>query len=92
MNKAYEPDDPAILVGAAVPDGDLDTMAAAIVEEFVRMGADDALLWRIFRSPTYRLTHAILCTRGEGYVQNVIEQARARWGYVRFTHERGHHG
>lgn len=92
MNKAYEPDDPSVLVGTAVPEGDVDAMAHALVEEFVRVGTDDETLWRIFRSPTYRLTHAILCTRGEGYVQDVIERARARWGYPRFTHERGHHG
>lgn len=92
MTKPYEPDDPSILVGAVVPDGDLDTMAMAIVEEYVRLGVDDALLWKIFRSPTYRLTHAVLCTRGEGYVQDLIERARARWGYPRFRHGRGHHG
>ncbi len=81
-----------MLVGSGVPDGELDTMAAALVEEFVRMGVDDGTLWGLFREPTYLLTHAILRTRGEEYVQGLIERARARWGYPGFTHERGHDG
>ncbi|MFQ5890667.1 MAG: hypothetical protein ACE5JR_11525 [Gemmatimonadota bacterium] len=88
MSKPYDPEDPCALVGTPVPEGDFDEMAFIIVEEFVRLGVDDAKLWRIFRSPIYDLTHAILSARGEEYVQDLIDRARARWGHPRFT-ERG---
>lgn len=89
MTKPYEPDDPSILVGTSVHGGDFDAMAAGIVEEFVRLGMDDAKLWQIFRSPIYQMTHSILTSRGEEYVQDLINEARARWGYPRFNNQRG---
>lgn len=89
MTKPYEPDDPSILVGTAVPGADLDVMAESLVEEFVRMGMDDSALWRLFRSPNYRLTHAILRSKGEEYVRELIDRVRARWGHPRFGKQRG---
>ncbi len=90
MTKPYEPDDPSMLVGRSVPGGDFDAMAAGVVEEFVRLGMDDAKLWQIFRSPIYQMTHSILTTKGERYVQDLIDQARAHWGYPQFNKQRGH--
>ncbi len=90
MTKPYEPDDPAMLIGTAVPGGDLDDMAAAVIDEYVRLGLDDAALWTLFRSPVYRLTHAIWRAKGERGVQALIDEARARWAYPRFRTQRGH--
>lgn len=93
MTKPYEPDDPSILVGTAVPSGDFDLMAASLVEEYVRLGMDDAELWKLFRSPVYRLTHAVLRAKGERYVRKLIDEARARWGYPQFRkRQRGRDG
>ena len=89
MTKPYEPDDPSILLGSGLAGGDLDEMARAIVEEYVRLGMNDQKIWQLFRSPVYRLTHAILEARGEDYVREMIGLARARWGYPRFTKQRG---
>jgi hypothetical protein len=76
-------EDPHELTGVFVPEGDEDEMARTFVEEFVRMGASDEDLWRMFRSPFYAGMNRILGRRGEPYVAAVIEQVRAQWGYWR---------
>ena len=76
-------EDPQELVGVFVPEGDEDEMACTFVEEFVRTGASDEDLWRMFRNPFYAGLNRILDRRGEPYVAAVIEEVRAQWGYWR---------
>ncbi|MGH9367470.1 MAG: hypothetical protein ACRD3M_07330 [Thermoanaerobaculia bacterium] len=76
-------EDPQELVGVLVPEGDEGEMARTFIEEFVRMGASDEDLWRMFRSPFYAGMNGILRRRGEPYVTTVIEEVRAQWGYWR---------
>jgi hypothetical protein len=68
------------LVGVALPEGDLETMAECIVEEFVMMGLDDDALLLLFKDPYYRTTHGIYRRKGEEYVRGLIEQTRTRGG------------
>jgi hypothetical protein len=85
-----EPDDPMALRGVALPEGDPELMAACLVEEYVRLGASDAQLLALFRTPFFAGAHAIYRARGETYVRDLIGQVRARWGHPRFTvQERG---
>lgn len=77
--KPFEDDDPMELVGTALPDGDVEEMAVCIVEEFVKMGFDDAHLFSLFQSPFYAATHRIYQQKGEGYVRALIEKIRSRW-------------
>jgi hypothetical protein len=78
-------DDPTLLVGLAVPDGDPDLMAACLVDEFVRLGMSDHQLLATFRSPFFAGAHAIWRARGEAYVRRLVAEARVRWGQPRFT-------
>src|SRR3970040_1037640 len=59
--------------------GDVEEMAACIVEEFVKMGLDDAHLFSLFQSPFYAGTHRIYQQKGEQYVRALIEEMRSRW-------------
>jgi hypothetical protein len=81
----FEDDDPMELVGVALPDGDPDELAGAIVEEFIRMGLKDEELLGLFRDPFYAGPHAIWRGRGEEHVRGLIDRARERWGFPRFT-------
>lgn len=85
--KPAEPDDPAVLVGREVP-GDPDLMAACLVEEYVRQGWSDEALLRLFRSPFFAGTHALWRLHGEARIRQLIREARARWGWPRFTTDR----
>jgi hypothetical protein len=79
VKKTFEDDDPMELVGIALPDGDLEEMAECLVEEFVKMGFDDAHLLHLFKSPFYDGTHQIYQQKGEDYVQALIGKVRLRW-------------
>ncbi len=81
----FEDDDPMELVGVALPDGDPDELASAIVEEFIRMGLSDQELLGLFHDPFYAGPHAIWKRQGDGYVRELIERGRERWGYPRFA-------
>ena len=81
----FDEDDPMELVAVALPDGDPDEMACAIVEEFIRMGVSDQELLHLFHDPFYAGPHAIWRNRGEAYVQQLIDSSRERWGYPRFA-------
>lgn len=80
-----EDDDPMELVGVALPDGDQEELARSIVEEFIRMGLSDHELLHLFRDPFYAGPYAILRSRGEAYVQELIARGRQCWGYPRFV-------
>jgi DNA-binding LacI/PurR family transcriptional regulator len=79
MKKPFEDDDPMELTGVALPGGDMEEAAEALVEEFVRMGFDDAHLLHLFKSPFYTGTHQIYQQKGEEYVRALIKKIRLRW-------------
>ncbi len=79
VKKPFEDDDPMELVGMALPEGDLEEMAECLVEEFVKMGFDDAHLLHLFKSPFYDGTHQIYRQKGEDYVKALIDEVRRRW-------------
>lgn len=86
--KPFEDDDPMELIGVAFPMGEVEEMAEAIVEEFIRLGLDDEELFDLFRSPVYYTPHAVYRGKGEEYVKALIEKARERWGILCFTESR----
>jgi hypothetical protein len=81
----FEADDPMELVGVALPDGDPEELAGAIVEEFIRMGLSNEELLALFRDPFYVGPHAIWRSRGDEYVLWLIRCGRERWGFPRFA-------
>ena len=81
----FEADDPMELVGVALPDGDPEELAGAIVEEFIRMGLSNEELLALFRDPFYAGPHAIWRSRGDEYVRGLIHRGRERWGFPRFA-------
>ena len=83
--KPFEDDDPMELIGVAFPMGEVEEMAEAIVEEFIKMGLGDEELFGLFRSPLYYTPHAIYREKGEEYVTSVIRRMRERWGFHRVT-------
>jgi hypothetical protein len=83
--KPFEDDDPMELIGVAFPVGEVEEMAEAIVEEFIKVGLDDEELFELFRSPLYHAPHAIYRAKGEEYVNTVIQRMREKWGVHRFT-------
>ncbi len=83
--KPVEPDDPLELVGVGCPGGDAEQMARCLVEEYVRLGVSDAQLLALFRSPFYAAAHALYRARGEAWIRGLVAEARAQWGYPRFT-------
>jgi len=81
--KPFEDDDPMEMVGVALPDGDIEEMAACIVEEYTKMGLDDAHLLHLFQSPFYAGTHRIYQQKGEEFVRALIQKIRSRWSVPR---------
>ena len=77
----FDPEDPHALVGVAVPVADAvaaeEAIARGLVEEFVRLGFDEARVMAIFRTPFYAGAHAILLRRGEEGVRALVREARA---------------
>ena len=69
------------LKGVTLPEGNIEEMAEALVEEFVRMGFDEKKLFRLFTNPNYRTTHRIYREKGEEYVKELIEKVRTRWNF-----------
>jgi hypothetical protein len=76
-----EADDPMELVAHAVPAGpdDLDRMAEAIVDEYVRFGFDRARLLALFNDPHFAMTHAIRARRGDAWCAALVDRTLARW-------------
>jgi hypothetical protein len=71
------------LTAVAIPtdeDGLL-LMARCFIEEFVRMGFDDAQILRLFKNPVYSGTHMVFEQRGEAFVRELIASVRDQWGY-----------
>ncbi len=77
--KPFEDDDPMELVGVAFPEGDVEEMAACLVEEFVRIRMSDEELLGLFKSPFYAATHRIYREMGEDAVRALITKVREQW-------------
>ncbi|HET7089862.1 MAG TPA: hypothetical protein VFL17_14590 [Anaerolineae bacterium] len=77
----FEHDDPMELVGMILPGDEATTeaMAETFVEEYVRMGWDDARLMKLFTHPFYVATHAVYRLKGEAYVRELIRKTCAKW-------------
>ncbi len=88
MKKPFEDDDPMELIGVALPEGDMEAAAEALVEEFVRMGFDDEQLLHLFKNPFYTGTPQIYQQTGEEYVRALIEKIRLRWRVPRWNDTR----
>jgi len=80
--KAFEPDDPMVLVGVVVDAGAdaADEMARCLVEEYLRAGWDEARLLALFRNPFYQTLHGIYRARGEEAIRTLIAEVAASWG------------
>lgn len=77
-DKHYDEDDPFALVGVPIPgDGgdDIENMACAFAEEFLRMGWPAERVLALFRSPFYRGPHAVYRAKGEQWVQALLARA-----------------
>ncbi|MBL8949633.1 MAG: hypothetical protein JNK82_02575 [Myxococcaceae bacterium] len=74
-------EDPNELVGVTLPASAADEaqMAVCIVEEFLRMGMTPEQVLRLFRSPSYRLTHALYARRGEAWIVRLVSSVEADW-------------
>ena len=83
----FEPDDPMELVSVEAPANEdtLHAMARCFVEEFVCMGYPDSLILNAFKSPFHTATHMVYRIKGEEFVSELIEQARAQWGQFVFV-------
>jgi hypothetical protein len=75
-------EDPMELVGMNMPGepGQLEAMAEAIVEEYVRLGWNEKRLMPLFTNEMYLLPHRIYRQKGEAYVRELIRRTCARWG------------
>ncbi|HEX6385843.1 MAG TPA: hypothetical protein VF177_14330 [Anaerolineae bacterium] len=79
--KTFADDDPMELVGLVLPGepGQLEAMAEAIVDEYVRLGWSEPQLMTLFVNPMFMATHRIYCQKGEAYVRDLIANVCARW-------------
>ncbi len=82
--KRAEPDDPMALVCVAMPGGPegeaaFAEMAEALAEEFFRIGYSKARVLKMFRTPFYRMTHAIWRAWGEERVRTLVETIAQRY-------------
>lgn len=76
LRKDLESDDPYALVGIGFPTsspGDADEQfARCLVEEFALAGFSAIEVARLFESPVYAASHAVLLRMGPGFVRSVI--------------------
>ncbi len=79
MVKEFDPEDPAELVGVAIPGGDADEQLDCIVQEYLLMGWGFQQIMFIFRSPHYGATHRIYRRKGEGQVRERVQQLVSQW-------------
>jgi hypothetical protein len=75
--KDFEADDPMEFVAMRfpVPEGvDADAeMTRCFVEEYAVMGMPPERVLRLFKSPFFEGTHKVMATRGERFVQEIID-------------------
>jgi len=77
----FAAEDPMELVGMVLPGdpGQLEAMAEAIVEEYVRMGWEAERLMTLFCNPMFLATHRIYRQKGEAYVRELIQAICSKW-------------
>jgi hypothetical protein len=80
----FVPEDPMELVGVVLSGGpgQLEAMAEIIVEEYVRMGWDEARLMTLFTSPMFAATYRVYHHKGEAYVRELIQRCVRKWKFV----------
>jgi hypothetical protein len=76
--KEFEADDPYELVGMRVPmpagvDAE-ELQARCFIEEYALMGMPSYKVMHMFKSEFFAGTHAILASRGEAFIEQIIEQ------------------
>jgi hypothetical protein len=84
LEKEFEDEDPMSLVGMVMPGepGQLELMAECLVEEYVRLGWDEARLMTLFYNPMFLATHRIYRQKGEPYVRELIRQTCQKWDVI----------
>lgn len=82
--KAADEDDPLELVMHPVPGGDPESMATCFIEEYARMGMEEAEILQLFSQPIYR-THTLYQERGEPWVRQLIGKVLDRTGRMRIS-------
>ena len=82
--KAMEGDDPFELVGTVLPGGDPRMMALCFIEEYLRMGMEEAAILDLFRQPVYQ-THSLYRAYGESWVRDLIQSVQSRTGRTRIS-------
>jgi hypothetical protein len=87
-HEGFEDDDPMGLVGMVLPGepGQLELMAECFIEEYVRLGWNEARLMTLFVNPMFLATHRIYRAKGEAYVRDLIRQIRSKWGADRICY------
>ena len=76
LRKDVEPDDPYALIGIGYPTTFPDEadkhFARCLVEEFALSGFSAVEVARLFESPVYTASHAVLLRMGPDFVRSVI--------------------
>lgn len=73
--KDHEGDDPMELVGFAYPGDELEAdtdLTRVLVEEFALAGFSGLEVARLFESPVYAASHAVLRRQGTDFVRQII--------------------
>jgi hypothetical protein len=83
-NRAWEPEDPMLLQAQPV-NGDPDVMLECLIEEFARLGYDEAEIKRLFDQPFFQATYGLKGHYGEKELARRIQCTLARSGVMRFT-------
>jgi len=85
-----EPGDPMELVLHSAPAEDPELMAICLIEEYARLGMDEAQIFELFRQPVYRI-HFLYRERGEDWIRSRIREVLARTGRMRVSVTVLHH-
>ncbi len=74
-------EDPMGLVGMVMPgeEGQLEAMAECFVEEYARMGWNEARIMALFSQPIFMATHRVYRLKGESYTRELIHKICARY-------------
>ena len=79
-SKPAEPDDPMSLEGVCCPEGELEPMAAAFVEEFARLGMGGEEIYFLFLRQGYFATHLYFQRHGAEATRSLIDRVLSRSG------------
>lgn len=85
--KPAEAGDPMELKGVPVPEGDLEAMGEAFVEEFARLGLGEDEIYMLFARPRYFGTHLYFERYGAARTRDLIRRVASRTGVYRYREE-----